>query len=238
MMNIELDNNIDTSNISKNIYLSLKNQILNLQLLPNTKMSEVKIASMFKCSRTPVRDAFHQLRVEGFLESRPQVGTFVPKIDMKRVEEVRFVRESLEIAVIKYGMKKHMFDPYIETFQNMIDEQNRVYADGKYDEFNEMDMDFHGYFRKITGKECSKLYSGDEDINYARLRFMSVRYEKNWHIAIEHHQAILDAVKNGNLEQMEEAVTVHLHNLYQVLNTTELNNPEYIVNYVCPDIIY
>lgn len=230
-MNIELENNIDSSNLSKNIYFSLKSQILNLKLLPNTKMSEVKIAAMLGCSRTPVRDAFHQLRVEGFLESRPQVGTFVPKIDMKRVEEVRFVRESLEIAVIKYGMKNHMFDQYINTFQTMIDEQEKVYASGKYDEFNEMDMEFHGLFRKITGKECSKLYSGDEDINYARLRFMSVRYETNWHIAIEHHQAILDAVKKGDIEQMEEAVTIHLHNLYQVLNTTELNNPEYIINY-------
>lgn len=75
------------------------------------------------------------------------------------------------------------------------------------------------------------MYCGDDDINYARLRFMSVRYEQNWHIAIEHHQAILDAVKENDICKMEAAVTAHLHNLYKVLKTTDLNNPRILTNY-------
>lgn len=231
-MSLVLEPSIDPSNVSRAIYLSLKKQILNLELLPSEKMSEVKVATMMQCSRTPVREAFHQLRAEGFLESRPQVGTFVPKIDMLRVEEVRFIRESIEIAVIKYGIKNRLFDKKsLDVLQKLIDKQEKVYAAKKYDEFNNLDMEFHGLFRKITNKECSKNYVGDEDINYARLRFMSVRYEPNWHIAIEHHQAILDAVKNSDVDQMEEAVSVHLHNLYEVLKNSDLNNPTYIINY-------
>lgn len=213
------------------MYETLKKQILNLELLPGEKMSEAKVAKIMGCSRTPVRDAFYQLRVEGYLVSRPQIGTFVPPIDMKRVEEVRFIRESLEIATIKYGMKRNLFDDYIDSFQKIINEQEIVYSEKKYDEFNELDMNFHGLFRKITGKDSAKMYCGDDDINYARLRFMSVRYEKNWHIAIEHHQAILNAVKDGNIEEMEKAVITHLHNLYKVLETTELNDPNYLTNY-------
>ena len=84
---------------------ALKDQIINLDLLPGTKLSEMKIAKLYGCSRAPVRDAFSELRVKGYLESRPQVGTFVSKINLDRVEEIRFVRESVETAVLNLGIK-------------------------------------------------------------------------------------------------------------------------------------
>ena len=228
-MNIGLTEN--GVNLSNTIYNELKKQILNMELLPGEKMSEVKMTKIWDCSRTPVREAFYQLRLEGFLESRPQVGTFVPKIDMFRVEEVRFLRESVEIAVIKYGIRKNLFDPYIDKFQELIDRQEILYADRKYRAFNELDEEFHGLFPKITGKEFAVKYAGNDDIHYTRMRHMSVRYETNPHIAIEHHQSILDAVKRKNVSDMEDAMALHLSNLYRVLETTELNNHKIIANY-------
>ena len=218
-------------NLSNTIYNELKKQILNMELLPGEKMSEVKMTKIWDCSRTPVREAFYQLRLEGFLESKPQVGTFVPKIDMFRVEEVRFLRESVETAVIKYGMQKNLFASYIDQLQDLINRQETVYANREYSAFNELDAEFHGLFQKATGKEFAMKYCGNNDIHYTRLRHMSVRYETNPHIAIEHHQRVLDAVKCGNISEMEQAMASHLSNLYQVLKTTELNNHKIIANY-------
>lgn len=236
-MKINIETDYTTNNMSKIIYNSLKKQILDLELLPGTKMSEIKVANSTGCSRTPVRDAFHQLRVEGFLESRPQVGTFVPKIDMHKAEEVRFVRESIEIAVIKYGMKNNMFDQYLPELRERVRIQEKVYSEKDYSAFNELDMAFHGRFREITGRECSDLYCGNEDINYARLRFMSVRYEKNWHIAIDHHNAILDAIEKHDIEAMEEAVSAHINNLYVVLESSDLNNSQILNRNISKGII-
>lgn len=219
----------DANNISRYIYTTLKHQILNMELLPGEKMSEMKIAKMLGCSRTPVREAFHQLRLETYLESRPQVGTFVPKIDMQRVEEVRFIRESVEIAVLKYGIEHDMFKAYVAELQDLIDQQEEVYARLEYNEFNRLDMQFHSTFQRAIGKEYVSKYSGDEDIDYARLRFMSIRFENNPHIAIEHHQQILDAVVARDIPRMEKAVSAHLSNLYNVLKTSELNNPDIIL---------
>ena len=90
-------------------------------------------------------------------------------------------------------------------------------------------MQFHSTFQRAIGKEYVSKYSGDEDIDYARLRFMSIRFENNPHIAIEHHQHILDAVVARDIPRMEKAVSAHLSNLYNVLKTSELNNPDIIL---------
>ena len=62
---------VGVNNLKTFISSRLEKQIINLELLPGTKLSEIGVAKMFNCSRTPVRDAFYELRVKGFLESRP-----------------------------------------------------------------------------------------------------------------------------------------------------------------------
>ena len=52
-----IENN-DISSLESFIYTSLKDQIINLDLLPGTKLSEMKIAKLYGCSRAPVRGAF------------------------------------------------------------------------------------------------------------------------------------------------------------------------------------
>ena len=44
---------------------------------PGAALSEVRLAELFDVSRTPVREALKQLQVEGLVEIRPKVGTFV-----------------------------------------------------------------------------------------------------------------------------------------------------------------
>ena len=59
------------------------------------------ISERLNVSRTPVRDALIKLAKEGLVDVIPQKGTSVSKIDLKRVEEERFLRESLELRAIE-----------------------------------------------------------------------------------------------------------------------------------------
>ena len=85
---------------SDKIYEVLYENIINIKLEPGTLMSESEISQKFNVSRTPVREAFIRLSNIGLVDIIPQRGTFVCKIDLKRVEEERFLREALEVAVI------------------------------------------------------------------------------------------------------------------------------------------
>ena len=78
--------------------------ILHLELPPGAAVSEIETAAMYNVSRTPVRDAFKTLELEGLLEIRPHIGTFVTQIDMDMVSDILYMREKLEYSVFSESL--------------------------------------------------------------------------------------------------------------------------------------
>lgn len=218
---------INTNNLSTFIGSALGEQIINLDLLPGTKISEMKVAKQYGCSRTPVRDAFYELRLKNYLEARPQVGTFVSKINLKRVEEVHFIRESVDIAVLKLGITTGCFEPVVPILQACINEQRSAHAQQNLKRFTDLDLMFHNTLYSAVGKEFIKYYCGDDDVHYCRLRFMLTR--KNSAImsdTIEEHQQMLDAIKGSDIGRLELLVSKHLNNISKFLRSPEAQNPD------------
>ena len=83
------------------VYKALKKDILHLQLLPGSIVSEIETSNKYNVSRTPVRDAFKALASEGLLEVVPHVGTFVSYIDIREISDILFLREVVEQAVLR-----------------------------------------------------------------------------------------------------------------------------------------
>ena len=93
----------------RQIYLSLWNQICSLDLLPGEKLSEVRLAAEFECSRVPVREALHRLAADGAVDVFPKRGSFVSLIDRQQVEQTRYLREVLETHVCLDEDFHHIF---------------------------------------------------------------------------------------------------------------------------------
>ena len=74
----------------------LRELVLGDGYAPGTALSEVRLAEHFDVSRTPVREALKQLQVEGLVEIRPKVGTFVRQITRREIVEMFEVKEILE----------------------------------------------------------------------------------------------------------------------------------------------
>ena len=84
----------------------LKENIVGLDLLPGSMLSENEIASCLNLSRTPVREAFIELSKVKIVEIYPQKGSVVSLIDYNMVEEARFMRYVLESAVVELVCQK------------------------------------------------------------------------------------------------------------------------------------
>lgn len=212
------ENGAPGSSLENGIFTKLKESIITLSIPPGEKISEMKIAKAMDCSRSPVRDAFRQLQHLGFLEIRPQVGTFVPLIDLNRVEEARFIRDSIETAVMKYGIRNHLFDNYFDYLQDMVTRQQEYYRNEQFVEFNRLDMIFHEFFCNVVDRPYVGKYLGGNSVDYARLRFVAIRYDPYPEITIEQHQDILNALKKHDEVAIEKAVSIHLSNLYRVVD--------------------
>jgi len=66
----------------KVVYEMLRDEILDLKLLPGSPIDEVHLAERFGMSRTPIREALVRLVGEGLIETLPNRSTMVSHIDV------------------------------------------------------------------------------------------------------------------------------------------------------------
>lgn len=65
----------------KLVYDILRDEILDLVLLPGRLIDEVQLAERFKMSRTPIREALVRLAGDGLIDTLPNRSTMVSNID-------------------------------------------------------------------------------------------------------------------------------------------------------------
>jgi DNA-binding GntR family transcriptional regulator len=82
--------------ISTAVYRQLREAILTARLPMGTRINEVELASDWRISRTPIRDALRRLEAEGLVQSAPGRGMIVPVLARADVDELYTMREGLE----------------------------------------------------------------------------------------------------------------------------------------------
>jgi len=82
--------------ISAAVYRQLRDAILTERIPMGARINEAELASEWRISRTPIRDALRRLEVEGLVQGTPGRGMIVPVLTRADVDELYALREGLE----------------------------------------------------------------------------------------------------------------------------------------------
>lgn len=88
-------------NTYQTILKSLRHDIIHGIWEPGQKLIEQELASRYKVSRTPLREAIRQLQVEGMIDAIPNRGCRVATLSLTDINELFEVRELLEYFAVK-----------------------------------------------------------------------------------------------------------------------------------------
>lgn len=196
-------------NIGDSVYYTLRKNIVALNFKPGEPLSIKDISDKWNVSRSPVRDALIKLEKEGLVDIIPQKGTAVSKIDLKRVAEERFLRESLEESAIKLFIEAHK-ESDIAVLKHYIEMQEQSLKDNDYASFLSFDDNFHSvFFKSIDKNMCWEIIQSMSG-HYKRIRLMSLWDEKILSNVIVQHKKILEDICNNNLNGATEVLKKHL----------------------------
>ncbi len=203
----KIDNSIQSA-----VYTALKKNIMSLQLKPGTPMSTQEVATKLDVSRTPVREAFIRLERDGLVDAVPKSGTFVSKIRLDRVEQERFIRESLECSNIDMLIEKATPKDIRELELNIEQQSSTI---DTVDIYNLIDLDnsFHEKMFQISGQILSWETIQTNSIHYARLRLMTMWNKDVMHGIVLQHQKIVSAIAEKSSEHAKIYMKAHLHRL-------------------------
>lgn len=212
--------------IQENVYSILKEGIMTLQLPPGTVMSTQEMANKLNVSRTPVRETFIRLQKEGLVDIVPQKETMVSRINLKRVEEERFIRESLELAVVEPFLQ-NCREEHILLMRANVEKQRTFSEQKKYAEFVECDNQLHKIFFDVADQGLSWKTIMNVNGHYNRIRILTVQMEGVIASAIEQHEKLIEDITRGDKEKIRSELAHHVQKLLAEMKLLVKLYPEY-----------
>jgi DNA-binding GntR family transcriptional regulator len=105
-------------------------------------LSENTLAAELGVSKTPVREALLQLKLEGLVDIQPQRGSFVFQMSAQEVVELSELREILETAAILRAVERDP-DGLAAALAEIVSRMRSVNAAGDFARYRDLDADFH-----------------------------------------------------------------------------------------------
>lgn len=186
----------------------LRAEILSGAFPADTQLSEMELARQLKVSRGPIREAMQRLIQEGLLRAERNRGVFVVELDHDDARDVYLARGVIEraaAAIVTQEAPEQVF----AALQTIVD-QLAESLDGVWAEVISHDLAFHQTL--VEAAESPRLTRmfrtllAETQLCLLRLEpFYDGRSE-----VVAEHQAILDAIRSGNLRDVDRLVRLHM----------------------------
>lgn len=195
-------------------YQSIRDAIVTLELKPGQFIYENEIAGALGVSRTPVREAFRQLMLHGIIEVLPQKGVKVVPISRKKVEEVRFVRESLEISAFQEAARR--WDPgepacralQAAVSQTMSDQKENI-ENNDYSSFLKCDERFHYLILNFINNDTLIDIISQMRDHLNRIRYLELMESRHMAAVVKQHESIFRAITEKDADRVGDLLADH-----------------------------
>ncbi|KAB0678564.1 GntR family transcriptional regulator [Aureimonas leprariae] len=210
---------------AKRIEREIRKAIITLELRPGLPLSEKELAERYGVSRQPVREAFINLARAGLVEIFPRSGTVVAKISIERMLEARFIRESLEVAVVRRACER--FDARVRNRIDYLLDVQEVAAEGRrHYEFQRADELFHSALAEGAGCPSAWTVIGDIKAHMDRVCHLTLPADSALPGLIAQHRAIVAAIDRRDAEAAEAELRRHLGVILAALPAVEAAHRE------------
>lgn len=188
---------------------ALRHRILNNELPAETRLVEANLAAEFGVSRGTIRDAMRGLQAEGLIAIVPRRYSVVTRMSMTDAEDVCYSRFVLEDACFDRGLGDDR-EELVQALQAALEQMSAAADADDMDALVESDTRFHELLVGISGRRRLKdLWSMLNSQMGALMRAEIERQGLQLSDAPQRHQALLDAVRDGDLARLRTEVRHH-----------------------------
>lgn len=203
----------DKYSLRGRVFHKIREDILNGKYKQNEELREASIGEELGVSRTPVREAFRQLELEGLLKMVPNKGTYVTGITRKDVKDIYMIRSLLEGLCARLATANITSEQLGEMEENVY--LSEFYENkGHYEQMAELDNRFH----EILYEACdSKMLQNQLRVFHQyvyRIRKMTLSSEKRGKASNLEHKEIMEAIKSRDAQKAEKLANLHMINAY------------------------
>ncbi len=195
--------------LTQQVYEHLRHSILANAFPPNTPLPEAALANRLNVSRVPVREAIRRLAADGLVNLIPRQGAVVSSLSPKQFLDAYRLREALETLAIRLAMPR-LADQDIQTLERLQDEMRAAAPTRDLERFFAANSAFHALFVKRGDNNYLKSTYESLIDQMRRYRSPSADLRGGLERSIEEHDAILNAVRSGDVDEAVRLVSEHI----------------------------
>jgi GntR family transcriptional regulator, rspAB operon transcriptional repressor len=199
--------------LSTDLFTSLRKDILQGKLHQGEKLTEQQICDEYNVSRTPVREAFRQLELEGFIETIPNRGAFVVGFSKQDILDMYELRKSYEVLAVKWAIERISKEEY-EKLEEAFEFMEFYTQKNDYEKMLNINMNFHELIYKASHNRMLYHILSSYQLYIKQSKTTGRKEASSGYLEeiLEEHRAIFEAFKNKTIDAGIVAVSRHLDN--------------------------
>ncbi len=200
--------------LNEQAYQHLQKLILDNKLSYHEIYSETKLSKELGISRTPLRDAVHRLAQEGYIDIIPSKGFTLHQLNIDDVNETLQIRSALE-SYCTLQITKEFNSPkarqLFSELEELIHQMDSIaHTSHSIDDFCQYDFRFHTrIIEYLDNKQFTALFSASM-YRMRKLAELSLQHEGRMKNTCKEHQAILKAMRSGDMTHISEITIFHM----------------------------
>ena len=223
MANYDIKHEVnDKYSLRGRVFQKLREDILSGRYKENEELKEVAIGEELGVSRTPVREAFRQLELEGLIQIVPNKGAYVTGITAKDVKDIYMIRSLLEGLCARLATENITKDQLEEMEENIYLAEFHA-AKGHMDQMAELDNRFHDILYEACNSKMLEHTLRDYHQYVLRVRQKTLSTNTRGRASNEEHRQIMEAIKAGDAAKAEQLANRHMQNAYDNMVKNGLN---------------
>lgn len=215
MANYDLKNEVnDKYSLRGRVFQKLREDILSGKYKEYEELKEVAIGEELGVSRTPVREAFRQLELEGLIQIVPNRGAYVTGITAKDVKDIYMIRSLLEGLCARLATEKITKEQLEEMEENIYLADFHA-SKGHMDQMAELDNRFHDILYEACDSKMLEHTLRDYHQYVLRVRQKTLSTNTRGRASNDEHRQIMEAIKEKDADRAEQLANGHILNAYE-----------------------
>jgi DNA-binding GntR family transcriptional regulator len=188
------DGPIAWRSLHETVTARLRDMIVEGHLPEGSRIVEKQLCEMLQVSRTPLREAFKVLAVEGLIEIQPNRGAIVSRIGPREARDMLTVISRLEALAGELACR-NATDAEIAGVRALHDRMMELFAQRERMLYFGVNQSIHLEIVRIARNEVLRTMHAQLHARMKRIRFRGNDIPHNWAAAVADHEKIIAALE-------------------------------------------
>ncbi|MDD3840179.1 MAG: GntR family transcriptional regulator [Clostridia bacterium] len=203
------------------VFEHIRDMILEGKYDAGDTLVESRLAKELGVSRTPVREAFRQLELEGLVTCVPNKYVIVEGVSQQDIEDIFTLRSMVEGLAARWAVERITPDE-MKRLAETIELMDYYTNKNDLEQVAKLDSRFHNIIYEASKSKILRTTLTTLHHFIQRARLGSLKFHGRAKETLKEHKAIMKAFEDKDAEVAEELLTRHVSNAKT--NFLELTN--------------